>query len=393
MKAIVNARINPVIDEPFEGKVTFDNGVISDIGAEVDIPPDAEIVDARGAVVVPGLVEPHCHTGIHGEAEGPAGNDVNESHDAVTPHLRALDGINPLDVGMQDAVRAGITTVNVGPGSANPIGGQFAALKTAGSPVVDERIILQSTGMKMATGENPKRVYGNQDKTPSVRPATAALLRETLYEAREYLEEIERKGPDDIDRDFKKEALRPVMEGKIPPRIHAHRADDIVTAVRICEEFGLCPVIEHCTEGHKVADLLAEKDIPVILGPFMSSRSKRELRERTFRTAGVLSEVGVEVALMTDSPVIPVQYLPLMAAFAVREGMDPDEALRAITINPARICGIDQRVGSLEVGKDADLVILEGQPLDPRSRVQHVFVSGEEIPVHTPPREGEMRTY
>ena len=301
--------------------------------------------------------------------------DVNEVYDPITPHLRALDGINPDEIGMKEAVRAGVTTINVGPGSANPIGGKLGAIKTSGSRVVDDLIIKEPTGLKMATGENPKRVYKEQDKVPSTRMSTAGLIRKKLFEAKEYLKKDEEEG----EKDFKLEALRPLIKNEIPARIHAHRADDMVSAIRISEEFDFDLVIEHCTEGHKIDDYLAENDVPVVFGPALSARGKRETVEKTFETPGILSEKGIKVAIMTDSPADPIQYLPLTAAFAVREGMDRDEALKAITINAAEICGIDDRVGSIEEGKDADLIVVDGDPLEVKSKVEKVFIDGKEI--------------
>ncbi|MFP4045820.1 MAG: amidohydrolase [Candidatus Aenigmatarchaeota archaeon] len=396
MKAIVNGEINTITNGTFKGNILIENGKIKEIGEDVFVPDEAEVVDAEGKTVMPGLIDAHCHTGIDEEAEGWAGNDTNERYDPVTCHLRAMDGINPFDLGLQDAVKAGITTVNIGPGSANPIGGQFAALKTAGSEIIDQRIVREPVGMKMATGENPKRVYGDQSKVPSTRIGTAGVIRKTLFDAKNYFEKKKEKEDDDEnggEENFKYESLEPLFENEIPARVHAHRADDIVTATRIMDEFGIDLVIEHCTEGHKVADYLAEKEIPAIVGPHLSSRSKRELRERTFKTAGVLADKGVKVAIMTDSPVVPIQYLPLMAAYAVREGMSEEEALEAITINPAEICGIDDRVGSLEEGKDADIIIVDGEILDLKAKIEKVFVEGEEVEIENMPQQGEIRTY
>lgn len=391
IKVIRNGRVHTAADGSFLGSVIVEDGRIKEIGEELDIPDDAKIIDVEGKTVIPGMVDAHCHTGILEEAESWEGNDTNEKFDPFTPHLRALDGINPFDIGFQDSLKAGITTVNVGPGSGNPIGGRFASLKTGGSEIVDDRILREPTGMKMALGENPKRVYGEQDKVPSTRTGTTGIIREKLFEAENYLKKLE--SDEDVERNFKIESLLPILKNEIKARIHAHRSDDIVTAVRISEEFGLDLVIEHCTEGHKIADFLADRDIPAVVGPGLSSRSKREVKERTFRTAGVLSQKGVKVAIMTDSPVVPIQYLPLLAAYSVREGMDREEALKAITINPAEICGIDDRVGSIEPGKDADLVVMGGDPLDLKSEVERVFMEGREVNIEELPRQSEIRTY
>ncbi len=372
MKALVNGRVDPITGEEFEGTVLIENGKIADFGVDIEVPDEAEIIDVEGKKVIPGFIDAHCHVGIHEEGEGWEGDDTNERYDPITPHLRALDGVNPDGIALREAVSSGVTTINVGPGSANPIGGRFAAIKTAGSPVIDDLVIEEPTGLKMATGENPKRVYKEQNKVPSTRMSTAGLIREKLFETEEYIEDEEGK-------DFKKEALRPLLENELPGRIHAHRADDMASAIRISEEFGFDLVLEHCTEGHKIADYIAEKDIPVVYGPGLAAKSKRENRERNFKTPGTLSKKGVKVALMTDSPVIPIKYLSLMAAYSVREGMDKEEALKAITINAAEICGIDDRVGSIEKGKDADLLVVDGDPLELKSTVDRVFIEGEEI--------------
>jgi len=374
MKALVNGDINTITDGTFKGSILIEDGKIADLGEDIEIPDEAKIIDVEGKTIIPGLIEAHCHTGIHEEGEGWQGNDTNEMYDPITPHLRALDGINPDDIGLKEAVKAGITTVNVTPGSANPIGGKAVALKTAGSKIVDELVLKEPTGMKMAFGENPKRVYKEQDKLPSTRIGTAGLLRKTFSEVENHMED------DDSEKnDFELEALEPVLKNELVARIHAHRADDMISAIRIAEEFDFDLVIEHATEGHEIADYLAEKDVPTVVGPCLSSKSKRENVARSFETPAILADKGVKVALMTDSPVIPTKYLNLMAAYSVKKGMSEEEALRAITINPAEICGIDHRVGSLEKGKDADIVILDGDPLEIKSRVERVFIEGEEI--------------
>lgn len=372
MKALVDGDVNPITEPKFKGTVIIEEGKIKDLGPDVDVPEEAEKIDVEGRTLIPGLIDAHCHVGILEEGEGWEGDDVNEVYDPITPHLRAIDGVNPDGIALKEAVKAGVTSVGVAPGSANPIGGRFAAIKTSGSNIVDDLVIKEPIGLKMATGENPKRVYKDQKKMPSTRMSTAALIREKMFEAMEYLENEEEK-------DFKLESLIPLIENEIPGRIHAHRADDMASAIRIAEEFDFELILEHCTEGHKIADYLAEKDIPVVFGPGLAAKSKRENRERNFKTPGILSEKGVKVAIMTDSPVIPIKYLPLMAAYSVKEGMDEKEALKSITINAAEICGIDDRVGSLEKGKDADIVVLDGSPLELKSRVEKVFIEGEEI--------------
>ncbi|MBS3782077.1 MAG: amidohydrolase [Candidatus Thermoplasmatota archaeon] len=373
MKALVDGDINTITNGTFKGSILIEDDKIAEIGKEIDVPDEAKIIDVKGKTIIPGLIEAHCHTGIHEEGEGWQGNDTNEMYDPITPHLRALDGINPDDIGLKEAVKAGITTVNVTPGSANPIGGQSVALKTAGSNIVDDLVLKEPTGMKMAFGENPKRVYREQDKLPSTRMTTAGLLRKTLSESENY------DGDDEEKENFKLQALKPVLEKELKARIHAHRADDMISAIRIAEEFDFDMVLEHATEGHKIAEFLAKREVPAVVGPCLSSKSKRENAARTFETPGVLSDKGVKVALMTDSPVIPTKYLNLMAAYSVKEGMDEEEALKAITIYAAEICGIDHRVGSLEKGKDADIVVLDGDPLEIKSRVEKVFIEGDEI--------------
>jgi len=359
------------------------------------VPDDLEVRDFGSKTIMPGLVDAHTHVGIHEEGEGWEGQDTNEMTDPVTPHVKGLDGVNPAEFGLQDAVNSGITSVNTGPGSGNVIGGQFAALKTAGSIILEDLLIRQPTAMKMATGENPKRVYKEKDQIPSTRIGTAATLREALFEARDYLERKEQKSnkEEPFKRDFKLESLVPVVKGELKAKIHAHRADDIVTAVRIAEEFGLEYSIDHCTEGHKIAEFLAEKDADAIVGPGLTPRSKRELVERTFRTPGVLAEAGVRVAITSDSPVVPIQYLPLLAAFAVREGMNKEDALAAITINSAAISGIEDRVGSLEAGKDADFLVVNGSILELENNVEEVFIEGEEIERGKLSRTEQVRTF
>lgn len=358
------------------GTILVEDGRIVALGADLAIPPEARVLDARGLCVLPGLVEAHCHLGLAEEGVRFEGDDVNEVSDPVTPQLRALDGINPRDEGFRDALAGGVTTVFVTPGSANVIGGQGAVLKTCGL-VVDRMVVREPAGMKIAFGENPKWNYGWRKKAPVTRMATAALLRQELARAADYRRKRE-KG-EEVDRDLKLEALALVLSGRIPLRAHAHRADDMLTALRIAREFGVGVVLEHCTEGHLIAAELAEGRVPCVVGPALSSRSKVELREMRFATAAALASAGVPVALTTDHPVVPIQYLRLCAALAAGEGMPRERALAAVTIAAARILGVDDRVGSLAPGKDADLVLLRGDPLDPTSRVELVLVNGETV--------------
>jgi len=358
------------------------DGKIKEIGENLDYPSNARVIDASGKTVIPGMIDAHTHLGIYEEGMYFEGDDVNELTGPITPEMRALDAVNPYDMGLRDACVNGITSVVTGPGSGNVIGGQSLAMKTWGR-IIDEMIIKEPVGLKIAFGENPKRVYKSQSKSPTTRMATAALLRKALFDARVYQEKQHKKsekedeqGP---DRDFQKEILVKVLEKEIPLKAHAHRADDIMTAIRIAREFNLDISIEHCTEGHKIASELKEYNTPVVVGPTMSSRTKIELRELSFETPKILYKEGIEFAIMTDHPVIPIYALPVCAALAVKAGLPWQEALKAITINAAKIAGIDHRVGSIEKGKDADLVILDGDPLSVETRVEHVIVSGEEI--------------
>ncbi|MFZ3170383.1 MAG: amidohydrolase [Carboxydocellales bacterium] len=385
MLAIVGGKVLTMAGGEYHPGVVLIEGTkikaVGKAGAQgLTIPPGTEVIDATGKIVMPGLIDAHCHVGIYEEIYREEGDDCNEWTDPITPHLRALDGINPEDEGFKDALEGGITTVLTGPGSANVIGGEAIALKTYGR-VVDEMVLRAPAGLKIAFGENPKRVHGGQKKMPATRMATAALLREYLVKANTYLHKLEQGTEQDKkpERDLKLETMVKVLRKEIPLRAHAHRADDIVTAVRIAEEFDVDIVIEHCTEGHKIADFLASKGIPAVVGPLITSRSKVELKDRTTATPGILFRAGVKLALMTDHPVIPLNYLNICAAYAVREGLPEEEALKAITINAAEICGIASRVGSLEVGKDADVIMLSGHPLDIQTRVEMVFINGRAV--------------
>ncbi|MGI6190009.1 MAG: amidohydrolase [Clostridiales bacterium] len=360
------------------GDILIEGNKIKEIAEDIPAPAGAEIIDARGMWIMPGIVDAHCHIGMWEDGIGFEGADGNEETDPVTPHLRAIDGINPGDNSFREAREHGITTVVTGPGSANVVGGQFAALKTYGRRV-DDMIVKAPLAVKVALGENPKRVYGEQRKSPSTRMATAAILRETLIEARDYKRKMElgKQDPEKMpDRDLKMEIMVKVLDRELPLKVHAHRADDILTAIRIAREFDVDITIDHCTEGHKITDFLLEENARVIVGPLLTDRSKVELKNLTFKSPAVLSRAGLKVAIMTDHPVIPIQYLPVCASIAVREGMDEMEALKAITIYPAWVSGLDDRVGSLEEGKDADIAIFDGHPLDIRSRTRMVFIDG-----------------
>ena len=382
MILIKNGKVLTMSDKVYEkGDVLIDGKKIVEVGENLEAPAGAQVIDAQGMWVMPGIVDAHCHIGMWEDGIGFEGADGNEATNPVTPELRAIDGINPDDNCFREAREHGVTSVVTGPGSANVIGGQFAALKTYGRRVED-MVFKEPLALKVAFGENPKRVYNGQHKSPSTRMATAAILRQNLIKAQEYKKKLE-KGKSDPDkmpeRDLQMEILVKVLNREIPIKAHAHRADDILTAIRIAKEFDIDITIEHCTEGHRIADFLLEENAKVILGPLLSDRSKVELKNMSFKAPGILSKAGIKVAIMTDHPVIPVQYLPVCAAIAVREGMDEMEALKAITINAAEITGIADRVGSLESGKDADIVIFDGHPLDFRSKTVWVFIDGHAV--------------
>lgn len=361
---IKNSKIYTMKDEIIEnGSILISEGKIQEVGRDIECPKGVQVVDAEGRMLTPGFVEAHCHLGMWEDAIGFEGSDGNETTDPVTPELRAIDAINPMDRTFREAYEGGVTTAVTGPGSANVIGGSFAAIKTYGHRI-DNMIIKEPIAMKIAFGENPKRVYNSKQQTPMTRMATASILRNTLFKAKAYLEKKENKDESKHPEfDMKMEALIPVMKREIPLKAHAHRADDIFTAIRIAKEFDLDITLDHCTEGHLIAEDLVREGKPAIVGSSFGDRSKFELKNLTFDTPKVLVEAGVKVAITTDSPVTPLQYLPLCAGLAHKAGLDEIEALKAITINPAEIIGIDKRVGSIEVGKDADIVIFDGNPL------------------------------
>ena len=364
------------------GEILIDGEIIKKVGKNIEVDEDVEIIDASECIVVPGLIDGHCHLGMWEEGIGFEGADGNESVDPVTPQMRAIDSINPMDEGFKLAREGGVTTAVTGPGSANVIGGTFAAIKTYGNRI-DDMIIKYPTAMKIAFGENPKRVYNEKDKSPITRMATASILRETLFKAQKYYEDFERgkKEPDDKPEfDMKLEALLPVMDKEIPLKAHAHRADDIFTALRIAKEFNLDITLDHCTEGHLIADELSKENKAALVGPSLSEKSKYELKNLTFDTPRILQEAGVLIAIITDSPVVPLQYLTLVAGLAVKSGLKEEEAWKAITINAAKITGIDDRVGSIKEGKDADIVIFEGNPLrNIDSKPKKVIINGKII--------------
>ena len=365
--------------EPYIGDIRITDSKITEIGTDL-IPAESEkCIDASGLQVYPGFIDAHSHLGLDNYGMAFEGQDYNEMSDIVSAQLRGIDSFNPQDKAIPQALAGGVTTVGTGPGSANVIGGTFIAVKTYGS-CVDDMIISDSVAMKCALGENPKRCY--KDKGASARMSSAAKLREMLFLARDYKMRKEAAG-DDIGKlprfDMKMEALLPVLRKEIPLKIHAHRADDICTAIRISKEFDVLYTIEPCTEGHLIVDELKRADIPVAVGPSLSHASKIELVNMTFDTPGILAAAGLNVSIITDAPVIPQQYLPLCAGLAVKAGMRPFDALQAITINPARHLGIQDRVGSLEVGKDADIVLADGDPMVSSTNIISVILNGKKV--------------
>ncbi len=358
-----------------QGFVHIQGGRIARTGPMSDLPKDAgpdSLIDARGGHVLPGFIDAHCHLGLYGAVSQE--DDLNESPTPCTPQLRALDGVDPFNQYFQEARRAGVTCVHTGPGSANPIAGQSVLLKTVGT-VVDQMAVLDPAAMKFALGENPKGIHKGHG--PATRMATAAVIRETLTQALNY--DSNRAQADGPGFDARLDALRPVVAGRLSAHFHAHRADDIVTAVRLSKEFGLDLTVVHGTEGHLIADFLAKEGIPVVTGPFLMDRGKPELGRLTMENTAILARAGVRVAICTDHPETPIGLLPLCAAMAARAGLDPEEALAAITVNAARILGVGDRLGSLAPGRDADLVVMDGHPFQWDSKVVHVLIDGQEV--------------
>ncbi len=378
MLCIKNGTIyNAICKEGFQADILIDDGKIKTIEKNIEVADNVQIINAEGLQVYPGFVEAHGHIGLDGYGIGYEGMDYNELNDIISPQMRGIDGVKPFDPAFAAAAAAGVTCVCVGPGSANVLGGTFTTIKTVGKRV-DNMVVRDNVAMKCAFGENPKRVY--RDKTDSSRMTTAALLREALFKAKDYVAKKELAG-DDIAKkptyDIKLEALIPVLKKEIPLKAHAHATEDIFTALRIAKEFDLEITLEHVTEGHLIAEELAKENVPLAVGPTLTSASKFELRNKSWTTPGVLAAAGCQVSIITDSPVIPQEYLPLCAGLAVQAGMDPFAALQAITINPAKHAGIADRVGSLEVGKDADIVITDGSPFAVSTKVKYVLIDGE----------------
>jgi imidazolonepropionase-like amidohydrolase len=383
VKAIVGGYVVPVDGEPIDGgTVLIENGKITAVGtdADVDVPDDAELIDAAGAWVLPGFIDAHAHLGVHEDGEGWSGNDTNEMTDPNGARFRAIDGIDPYEPGFDDALAGGVTSVVIKPGSGNPIGGQTIGLKTWGRTVLD-MIFAEEVSVKSALGENPKRVYGEKKQTPSTRLGVASIIRDAFTAARNYAAQRDHAAGEGkpFDVDLTKETLAKVLDGELFWDQHVHRADDMVTAIRLADEFGYKLVINHGTEGHLIADLLAERDVPVILGPLFTTKSKVELRNRTLRAPGILARAGVRIAITTDHPVVPINFLVYQAALSVKDGLDPETALKALTVNPAAMLNLDDKVGSLKPGLDADVVIWSGDPLDVMNRAMRVFVRGREV--------------
>ena len=375
MIALTNGKLYTMEDGIVEqGTILLDGTKIVAVGVDVAIPAEAQVIDVEGRIVTPGFIDAHTHMGIDEEIHQPIGDDCNEMTEPNTAELRAMDAINYRDLAFQDAVQAGITTVMITPGSANVFGGLITVMKTAGK-TYKEMLINGEAGLKMAFGENPKRVYGEKDKTPSTRMATMAIARQGFYEAQEYI----KKSDEDKEFSLQAEHIAKALNGGIPVRAHAHRADDIMTAIRLRDEFNLDLVVEHCTDGHLIADELKEANVPVTVGPSLSNRVKVEMEHVTFRTPGVLANAGVDVALITDHPCTPIQYLPICAGIAVREGMQEYDAFKALTITPAKILKIDDRTGSLKAGKDADIVVWDNHPFEIKGKPHMVFINGIKV--------------
>ena len=379
MICIKNGTLHTAITKDvFVADLLIDHGKIVKIGQNISA-ENAEVIDASGLHVYPGFIDAHCHIGLDGYGIGYEGQDYNELNDPVTPQVQAIDGINPFDPCMKMAAKAGVTCFATGPGSYNAIGGTFAAIKPIGNRV-DNMIVKFPIAMKCAFGENPKRCY--QSQGISSRMTNASMIRGALSQAKLYKAKKEAAG-DDISKlpsyDQKSEALIPVLNHEIPLKAHAHQANDICTAIRIAKEFGIGLTLEHVTEGHMIVDELAKENLPLAVGPTLGHATKFELQNKTWETPGILANAGCHVSIITDAPVIPLHYLPLCAGFAIKAGMDEYDALRAITIHPAEHIGIADRVGSLEEGKDADIVIVDGSPFELTGVIRHVLIDGKEV--------------
>lgn len=381
MLLIKNGKILTMAGTTYEeGSILIEGTKIVQVGTDLKIDEDydIEVIDATNLLVMPGLIESHCHLGIIEEKKGVEGDDCNESTSPITPYLRAIDAINTMDSAFHDAIMAGITSIMVGPGSSNVVGGQFAFIKTRGR-VIDDLVVLAPAAMKAAFGENPKSCYSAKGKSPTTRMAIVSLLREEFFHATRYknCKERAKSVNEDFDIDFRLEPWIPVLEKKIPLKVHVHRTDDIQSAIRVAKEFDINLTLDHCSEGHLIVDIIKKSGFPCIIGPGLTSRNKIEIQYADFKTAGILANVGVKVAITTDHPVCLVQYLALSAGLAVKAGLSMEEGLKAITINPAEICNVADRVGSIEVGKDADIAIFDGNPMEIFTKTKYTIIDGE----------------
>lgn len=377
---IKNGTICTMVDDERikNGCIAIEGKKIEYVGDRCEIPDKDEVIDAKGGFIIPGIIEAHCHIGITEEKKRKEGDDSNELTNPITPFMRAIDAINPLDPAFHNAIQAGITSVMVGPGSANIVGGEFAFIKTYGR-CIDDMIVKAPAAMKVAFGENPKTEYGNRDIMPATRMAIAALLREEIKKAKQYQQKKKNAKNGEFEEDFRMEPWLPVLEKKIPLKAHAHRTDDILTAIRIAKEFDLDMTIDHCTEGHIIVEEVQQSGFPAICGPHLASRNKIEVQNADFKTPGVLAKAGVLVSVTTDHPVSLIQYLPICAGYAAKKGLDRMEALRAITINAAKICQVSDRVGSLKKGLDADIAIFDGDPLEVKTEVLYTIINGKVV--------------
>lgn len=381
MLLIKNAKILTMAGVNYDnGCILIEGKKIIEVGKDINVNNNdiSEIIDASNCLVMPGIIEAHCHIGIKEERKGFEGDDCNEIAEPITPYLKGLDGVNPMDSTFHNALSAGITGVMVGPGSSNIVGGQFLFIKTHGR-VIDNMIVLEPAAMKVAFGENTKVNYNNKNVMPTTRMSIAGLLREELFEAQQYYKNkknAEQSG-NSFDKEFRKECWLPVLNKEIPLKAHVHRADDILTAIRIAKQFDLRLTLDHCTEGHLIASEIKESGFPAIVGPTLTSRNKIETQNADFKTAGILHKAGVKVAITTDHPVVRIQDLAICAGFAAKEGLGIEEGLKAITINAAEICNVSHRVGSIEIGKDADIAIFDGNPMEVFTRTMYTIIDGE----------------
>jgi imidazolonepropionase-like amidohydrolase len=378
---IINAKVIAMAGKNYEtGCVLIEGRVIKKIAESIDTAEnnDDTVLDAQGAWVLPGLIDAHSHIGIFEEKKGQIGDSSNETTEPITPYIKAIDAINPMDSAFHSAIKTGVTSVMVGPGSSNVVGGQFVFMKTNGR-CIDHMVVLEPAAMKVAFGENPKNNYGNNNQMPSSRMTIGSMLREELFEAKQYADRKKAAldSGDSFEEDFRKECWLPVLKKEIPLKAHVHRADDIQTAIRIAKQFDLNLTLDHCTEGHLIADEIKQSGFPAIIGPGLASRNKTETQYMDFKTAGILHKAGIKVAITTDHPVTLIQCLPICAGIAAKEGLGIEAGLKAITIYAAEICNVASRVGSLEAGKDADIAIFDGNPMEVFSNCLYTIIDGQ----------------